>query len=197
MIAAYKFTKFQIQAFHSFIWDLIDHFEVGQIQFYPERSRHLFTDEQLTHIGRQFDPSRRSDFSYVWKDHLKNLKVVTFVQLHIAGSPKVKMTIDLENNTLVLEDAEGITAEDIKVSFEKFFQVQEVSGEGAASVWWKYTHPVWWIWFVLVLIFRDVVWTLLKLAWRHKWISGAILVVVIPIVVGLCINYLTWKFGWR
>lgn len=198
MIVAYKFERFEFKAFLDFIWDLIQRFQIDQIRFNPHQKISLFNERQLTHIGPDFNLNNPWDFLYVWSRNEKSVRKVTFEQFHKAGTPKIKMTFDLDNRIVTIEEVKGITVDDIEGSLEKFFLTKEVIVvDGSANKWWKYTHPVWWIWLALVFIFRDVAWRVIELAWEHKWISGMILLIVIPVVVGLCINYLTWKFGWK
>lgn len=194
----YKFEQFEFQAFQSFIWDLIQRFQIDQMRFSPHQGVSFFNEQQLTHIRQNFDLNNTGDFLYVWSRNQKTVRVVTFEQFHKNGTPKIKMTFDLDKKNITLENVEGITEEDIEASLKKFFVISKGGTNGdSVNKWWKYTHPVWWIWFALVFVFRNVIWRVLELAWQHKWISGVILLIVIPVVVGLCINYLTWKFGWK
>lgn len=50
--------------------------------------------------------------------------------------------------------------------------------------YWNYVNPFWLIWRLIVLM------------WKHKIISGIISVIIL-IITGLIIAYLTHKFGWN
>lgn len=142
----YRFEKFEFRAFLEFIWDLINCFQISQIRFSPHQGVSLFNEHQLTHIGPNFDLNNVGDFLYIWSRNEKVVRVVTFEQFHKNGTPKIKMTFDLDKKNLIIESVEGITSEDIEVSLKKFFSIEEVSfNSDGVSKWWKYTHPIWWI----------------------------------------------------
>lgn len=197
MTRKYKFKQFEFQSFQGFIWDLISRFQIDQIRFSPHQGAALFNEQQLTHLRQNFDPNNTGDFLYVWSRNQKVVRVVTFEQFHKNGTPKIKMTFDLDKKSIVLENIEGMTPEDVEASLVKFFVISEDGTDGdSVNKWWKYTHPAWWIWFVMVFVFRDLVWRLLKLAWQHRLVA-TLLTAILWLAGQLLVNYLTFKLGWK
>lgn len=197
MIVEYKFEKFEFKAFLDFIWDMIYTFQIGQIKFNPHQGGSLFNNRQLTHIGPKFDLDNQGDFLYAWSRNKNIVRTVTYDQFHINGIPRIEVTFDLDIKTMVLESTEGIEIEAIEKSLNKFFKIKKVSNKSDTNKWWKYSHPAWWIWFAMVSIFKDGLWALLKLAWKHKWITGIILLFIVPLIVQLFAIYLSHKWGWN
>lgn len=198
MVWIYKFNKDKefYQNLLNFIRDLHDRYQMGHIRFFPEHGRELFTDVQLKHVAPHWNLQDSQGFLYEWNRRQDVVRIVSFDLFNESGSPKVKVEIDLNQKRISLEEVSGITSQDVLMSLKNFFILNDLP-KFTVNIWWKYTHPVWWILIALLFIFRDGVWALMKLAWKHKLISGILLVIIIPIIVGLCVNYLTWKFGWK
>jgi hypothetical protein len=195
-----KFKEFKQQNFLDFVLELINLYGMGEIRFYPKQGLQLFDKFQLEHIapGEGWDINHPKGFLYVWNKNINIVRVVSFELFRKIGTPKIKMTINLDKRTIILDEIQGIEAELIKNSLEKFIPGETIiSSENSINKWWKYTHPIWWIWILGEWLFRDLIWRLLTFVWKHKLITGIILLIIIPIIVGLCINYLTFKFGWK
>jgi hypothetical protein len=192
MIAKYKFKQFNFGNFSGFVNDLIVKYGMGDIVFHSPKDM-LVVDPQKNHLG---DVNNKNTFLYVWSNNLGKMRVVTFELFKRDGKlPIIEMTFNLDKKTISLNKVRGIATEKVEESLRDFFEIEKINGD--INVWWKYTHPVWWIWFVVVFISKNGIWALVKLAWKHKWISGLILLIIIPIIVGLSINYLTYRFGWN
>lgn len=122
MIAEYKFKKFEFHAFQNFIWDLINRFQIGQIKFSPHQRIDLFDNHQLTHIGPVYNLDNPGDFLYAWSRNKETVRAVTYDQFHKNGTPKIKVVFDLDAKTMTVKSTEGIDMEEIRESFEKFFE---------------------------------------------------------------------------
>jgi len=146
MIAVYKFERFEFQSFQGFIWDLIHRFQIGQIRFSPLQGASLFNEHQLTHIGQSFDLNNTGDFLFAWSRNVRFVRVVTFEQFHKNGTPKIKVTFDLDEKIITLESAEGIREEDIKESLKKFFVLKETALAVLSKRWWD---KGWFQWIML------------------------------------------------
>lgn len=194
MIAKYKFEKFDFKSFQDFIWDLIGLYQIGQIKFTPHQKADLFNDHQLTHIGPVYNLDNPGDFLYAWSRNREFVRGVTYEQFHLNKTSRIIISYDIDEKSITIVSLEGISRKDVESSLKKFFKISGIADD---NKWWKYTHPVWWTWFAVILVFRDGIWELLKIAWKHKLISGLILAIILPIIVGLCINYLTYRFGWN
>lgn len=195
MITIYRFKEFNFQKFLEFDRELVDVHHLGEVKFYPKQGRNLFSKVQLEHTAPGWDINHSGGFLFIWKNNKDAVSVVTFEQFNKNGISRIEMTIDLNKKIISLDEVQGINLEKIEESLNKFFEISRINYD--VSKWWKYTHPVWWIWLAIVLIFKDGMGNLLKLAWEHKLISGLILLFLVPLIVQLVAAYLSYKFGWN
>lgn len=202
MIRTYRFEKYEDQALLDFVLDLINHYEMGQIRFIPYQRGDLFNTYQLKHIAPNWDINHPNGFLGVWRKNRQFLKVVSFELFHLNGIPKIKMIIDLKAKNFVLESAEGITVEDVETSLKKFFKIKDgdTIGDGV-NKWWKYTHPVWWIWFGFLFIFRDGILSFFKYVWNYGWVKWLVaniaVQIIIAVIAGIIVVYIAYKFKWN
>lgn len=194
----YKYRgEFDFQKFLEFYRELVEVHKLGEVVFAPKQGKDLFTEIQLVHTAPGWGLEDSNGFLHVWRKNTKIVRRVSFKQFKKDGSRHIKMTVDLDKKTISLDEVEGITAQEIEDSLKKFIPVRKILlSDEKVNKWWKYTHPIWWIRFLTLLIFRDGIGSLIKLAWKHKVISAIAILLLIPLIVQLLANYLTYKFGW-
>lgn len=143
MIAKYELKNFDFQKFIDFDRELVDAHKLGEVRFYPRQGVELFDKYQLEHVAPNWSVDDERGFLFVWKKNREIVRVVDFEQFNQSGLPKIKMTIDLNQKMISINEAQNISKEKIEESVKKFFEIKKISE--SLSVWWKYTHPVWWI----------------------------------------------------
>lgn len=142
MVAKYKFEKFDFKSFQDFIWDLIGIYQIGQIKFTPHQKLDLFNDHQLTHIGPVYNLNNPSDFLYVWRRNKEVVRGVTYEQFHLNKVPRIIVSYDIDEKSIMIVSLEGLSKKDIEDSLKKFFKISEIID---TNEWWKYSNPVWWL----------------------------------------------------
>src|SRR4030042_1449334 len=148
MVTKYKFKQFSFGNFTGFIRDLISKYDMGDIRFAPFLKGDFYVDNKYTleHMG---DENAQNTFVNVWSNNLDKMKVVSFELFKKKGGlPKIEMTFNLDKNIISLNKAQEITAEKIEESLEKFFDIGQINRN--TNIWWKYTHPIWWIWVAIL-----------------------------------------------
>lgn len=202
IIKKYKFKEFDFQKFLEFDRELVDVHHLGEVRFYPKQGMDLFNKPQLEHTAPNWDINHPKGFLYVWSRNKNTVRMIVFEQFNKSGTPKIKMTVNLDKKTISLDEAQSITAEKIEESLEKFIPIKYIINDAnGVNKWWKYTHPIWWIWFLVLFLFRDTIWQILKQIWNFEWVQWLVANMAVPLIIivvgGIIVAYIVYKFNWN
>jgi len=128
MLFRAKFDQFSFKEFNAFIWELYDKHKFRNILFEPANGLSLFTNQQITHAAPDRDISHPGGFIGQWAKNEDGVKRVKFRFSGPNGRPDIEMTVDLDDRTISLDSAAGITSEDVKkVLHSSFPRISDIA----------------------------------------------------------------------
>jgi len=125
MLFKASFQKFDFTGFLAFISCLGKRFGMNQIVFEPDH-KELFVKEQLTHVVGRGGLDDRSGFLGAWRQEQGAVRNVHFDLFSENGSKKVKMGINLDDQSISLYTVSGISVIEIKQAFEENVAIEKI-----------------------------------------------------------------------
>jgi predicted nucleotide-binding protein len=113
---------FSFEEFIAFIKELVEKHNFWSIVFEPETGLHLFNRYQITHAAPNFDLNDPGGFIGQW---VKNESTVRKIKFRFSGkngrNPDIEMRVDLDHQTISLENAVGISLEQMQSVLQSSF----------------------------------------------------------------------------
>lgn len=166
-----------------FVRDIEAKYGLGEIRFHPSSRGDLFTEQQLTHLCTTED---LNGFVSAWKKYKDIVKKVTFDQFSKADSAnqKIRITIDLDNNSIFLDLVKGVSSKEIEIALENSFGPNLLDKHINKQELLDITVEIFWV--ILSFIFQSILKVLnwiLSLAW--KFLSDVMHNVYIQLVLAI------------
>ena len=127
MLFQSKFDQFSYEEFYAFIRGLMQDYNFWFIRFIPATNLQIFSDQQLVQAAPYHNTSHPDSFIGQWKKNEDKVRRVGFRFKTLEGSLDIEMTVDLDNRTISLESAVGISPEQVKdVLYSSFSHISDI-----------------------------------------------------------------------
>lgn len=123
----YKFKNFDFEGFMNFVLNLVDYYKLEEIRFFPDK-KEIFNDFQLCHISPSRSVNDKNGFTRAWMDNKNKVREVSFDQFSKDNLKKIKLTINLDKETIKFDSISGISEKIIEgLIEEQFGEVFDIS----------------------------------------------------------------------
>jgi hypothetical protein len=109
-MSKFNFRDFDFTGFKDFIFEIVDKYDFFGIRFFPRNKPELFSDYQLTHAAPGRDISNSGGFIWAWKQNKDSVRVVNFVFKTRDRKSQIKMVINLNKKTIIIEKVDGFVS---------------------------------------------------------------------------------------